>query len=170
MAKHPLAALFFALSLFAPGAASAWDTRAPRLGLGLEVGDPTGLSAKYYVSRNTALEGGLGFFGWPWGSGGHLDFLYEFRDAVRTGDGSYALPLFVGLGAKGGGYTFCDAAKSGVCDVDGFAGVRIPIGAALQLANEPFEMQLEFAPGFFAPFTYGLGLEADLSLALRYYF
>lgn len=150
--------------------APAWDRAERSFGLGLELGDPTGLSAKYYVGERYALQGGMGFFGWPWGSGGHLDLLYEFPGAIRTKNESFDLPLFVGVGSKGGGYMFCTAAKAGVCDVDGFAGVRVPFGGALQLKHQPIEIQLELAPAFFAPFTYGWGVEVDLSMAARVYF
>ena len=147
-----------------------WDKTDRRLGFGLEVGDPTGLSAKYYLSSRLALEGGLGFFGWPWGSGGHLDLLYEFPEVIRTSGESFSLPLFVGGGFKGGGYVFCNVNNATHCDVDSFVGVRVPLGIAMQFKNSPLEMQFEVAPGVYAPFRYGWGGEADASFAIRYYF
>jgi hypothetical protein len=149
----------------------AFDKNARPLGLGVEIGDPTGISAKYYIERQVAAQAGFGFFGWPSGGGIHIDLLYEFPDAINTSREGFELPLYFGAGLKAGGFVRCRNAGIGNdCDTDLIAGFRVPFGAALQLKNSPLELQLEFAPVFFSQFDFGLGVEGDLMLAARYYF
>lgn len=154
-----------------PGLGFGFDNRAKRLGLGLELGDPSGVTAKYYLNRNTALQGGVGFSGWPFGPGVHIDYLYEFRDAVNTRGQGFELPIYLGVGVKMGSWQYCRRSRvwpyDEVCTSSWLGGVRIPLGAALQLRQAPLEFQFEVAP-VFAPYLFGF--EGDVSLSVRFYF
>lgn len=153
--------------------AQAFDKRAHKFGLGVEVLDPTGLTGKYYFDKNLALQGGFGLYAWPFGPGVHLDLLYEIP-AVNTAKEDFELPLFIGGGIKAGGIYRCNARRRfyNDCYYDGFAGIRVPFGAALQMKRTPLEFQLELAPVFYGGpfFWWGFGVEADMSLSARYYF
>lgn len=155
--------------------ASAFDKRVHKLGLGIEVLDPTGVTAKYYFDRHLAVQGGFGLNAWPFGPGVHLDVLYEIPNAVNTAKEDFELPLFIGGGIKAGGIYRCSPRRRyyNDCYYDGFAGLRVPFGAALQMKRTPLEFQLELAPVFYGGWSlwwFGFGAEADLSLAARYYF
>lgn len=168
--------LVVALALFVlADPAAAFDKRAHKFGLGVEVIDPTGVTAKYYIDRDLALQAGLGLYAWRFGPGGHFDLLYELPDVVNTARGDFDFPLFVGAGLSAGGIYRCTPwrRRYGTCYYDGFAGVRVPFGAALQLKKTPLEFQLELAPVFYGvPFFWwwSFGVGADLSLSARYYF
>ncbi len=158
--------LVFALLSF-PVSASAFDTAKHPFGLGIQLGDPTAITAKYYLDRNWAIQGGLGSLYWS-GLGIYADLLYTLPDAVKTNTKAFTLPVFFGAGAKVGGHMVCPLVRFNNrdgCYLDPYFGVRIPVGAAIHLAETPLELQLEIAPevGYFH-----LGLDAGL--ALRYYF
>lgn len=167
--------VFLGALLLAAAPAAAFDKRTHKLGLGLEVLDPTGVTAKYYFDQNLAVQAGFGLYAWPFGPGGHLDVIYEIPNVVNTAKEDFELPLFIGGGIKAGGLYRCNARRrfSNDCYYDGFAGLRVPFGAALQMKRTPLEFQLELAPVFYGGWSlwwFGLGAEADLSLAARYYF
>lgn len=165
--------LFVLLYLASATTAHAFDKRAHKLGLGVELGDPTGLTAKYYFDRQIAVQGAIGLFAWPYGPGAHLDLLYEFPNAVNRAKEGFDLPIFFGAGVKGAAYAHCNTGRRGSdCRFDAFGGLRVPFGAALQLKQTPLELQLELVPVFYYGwvFWHGFGLEADAALAARYYF
>src|SRR5262245_49852717 len=58
----PLTLVMVAFSSLAASAAGATDVGYSRkFGLGLMLGDPTGLTAKYWVAQKNALDFGIGF-------------------------------------------------------------------------------------------------------------
>ncbi|MDB5102385.1 MAG: hypothetical protein JWP91_74 [Fibrobacteres bacterium] len=66
--KHFIRILFLAIALF--GSVQAAGGR--NFGLGFALGDPTGFSAKYWTSSNTALDFNLGWAGY-WRRDGYYD-------------------------------------------------------------------------------------------------
>ena len=86
------------------------------LGLGIIIGEPTGLSAKMWTSEKTAIDAGLA---WSFVGSGylrvHADMLvHNFSIDVDKGQ----LPIYFGLGAK-----LLLASDLGL-------GIRIPVGIA----------------------------------------
>jgi hypothetical protein len=155
------------LAVLAPAHSWAFDQTARPFGLGLSVGSPSGLAAKYYVAPHAAVQGTLGI-GWH-GIGLTADYLYEFRDLIPTRGEPFNLPVFIGAGLKLGGRTYCERGPNAVCRATPLAGVRIPLGAALQLHHIPLEFQIEFAP-VVAGHLYGAQVGADMALVVRYFF
>jgi hypothetical protein len=147
-----------------------------RFGLGFMLGNPTGLSAKYWLSNINALDFGLGFYGYGWGWRGcnnnndacwgngfqvitiHGDYLWQ-SNLVK---GSAQLDWHLGAGGR---VEFWGDRYGGGVGV----GVRAPIGIDLMFTNPGFlELFFELAPAlYFAPVA-GFGFEG--ALGVRLYF
>jgi hypothetical protein len=102
------------------------------LGLGVMIGEPTGISAKLMAGRGNAFSGGAA---WSIASDVfyfQVDYLRYFYDVFPVPEG--ALPLYAGVG---GGATLKD---------DPVLGPRVPLGLAYFLEETPVEVFAEVAP------------------------
>jgi hypothetical protein len=106
-----------------------------RLGVGLIVGEPTGLSLKYFMNDTLALDGALG---WSFRDEPdlylHSDFLWHKFDLINVPQAQ--LPFYVGVG---GWAKFRDPE-------DNQAGLRFPIGVSCIFDNLPLDVFAEIAP------------------------
>lgn len=141
------------------------------LGLGVIVGEPTGLSGKVWTGGDRAVDFGLAWGLWH---GGylhvHADYLFHNMDLIKVGSGR--LPLYYGPGLRlrtwnDGRYwrrgRYYENAGSRV-DV----GVRFPVGLAYLFEEAPVDVFLELVPTLdLVPST---GFEVDGGLGLRYWF
>src|SRR3970040_1131509 len=95
-----------------PGEANA-------IGVGLALGAPSGISAKYWLNRNHAIAGAIGGLGYR-GAVLHGDYLWHRRDIVRSAP-SGTTALYFGPGAllASGGYKTKTNAVLGVRGVGG---------------------------------------------------
>ena len=124
-------------------------------GAGILLGEPTGLSAKAWVSRQNAVDFGLaysfrrdGYFHL------HGDYLWHFPRAIQSPE---RIPLYTGIGAR-----------LAVGKGSGVFGIRIPFGIAYWLSEAPIEFFLEIAPILdLAPAT---ELSGNGGIGARYYF
>jgi hypothetical protein len=136
-------------------------------GMGLILGEPTGLSAKYWTSKDNAFDFGLGFavggdrltyHGNYYGGSRvhfHVDYLWHSFNAIRA---SERFPLYYGIGARfnsGGGY-------------DGSFGVRGVFGIAWFPHSTPIDLFAELVPVF--QLTPDAGLGFDAGIGIRYFF
>ena len=124
-------------------------------GIGVILGEPTGISLGYWVSEARSFAAGT-----AWSFEGnenlhiHLDYLFHQFPIVDVERGS--LPLYFGLGGR---LRFGDNET---------LGVRFPLGAAYHLEDHPIEFFLEVVPI--------LGLVPDTrftgnsGLGMRFYF
>jgi len=123
-------------------------------GLGIIVGEPTGLSAKLWTTEHTALDAALA---WSFAGDGflrlHSDLLWhKHYFEVEKGQ----LPVYFGVGAK---LVFAS-------DLE--LGIRIPIGISYQFESGPFEVFLELVPVLnLLPKT---RIDFDGGIGARYYF
>ena len=136
-------------------------------GMGIILGEPTGLSAKLWTSSNNAFDFGLGV-----GLGGdrikyngiydnsgrvhfHMDYLWHSFNAISS---SEKFPLYYGIGGRfntSGGY-------------DDSFGIRGVFGIAWFPHNTPIDVFFELVPVFqVTPLT---GLGVDAGLGIRYFF
>lgn len=131
------------------------------LGVGMMVGEPTGLSMKAWLSRKTAFDLAAA---WSFEGEGafHVHGDYLLHDfglfTVRQG----ALPLYYGVGAR----VRDDETSTGEDEIN--VGIRIPVGVAYLFENDPFDIFLEVVP------ILDIAPESDVtlnaSLGARYYF
>jgi hypothetical protein len=138
--------------------ATAQPAGAGKLGVGLMAGEPSGLSAKAWLSSNTALDAGLAWYSW-WAEGGlhvHADFLYHFSNLVP--DLEFAtLPPYVGIGGRIKFYSD----KPHI-------GARIPLGITMLFKEFPVDLFLEVVPVVnLVPST---GADWNSAIGFRYYF
>lgn len=109
-------------------------------GLGLMLGVPTGLSGKYYLSRNTALDFGFGAYGRYRDTRDslhlHVDFLWH--PVVLAKAEPFWLPLYFGVGGR---YLAFDNDFG-----DGtHLGARVVGGIMMDFERVPLDIFLEFA-------------------------
>jgi hypothetical protein len=137
-------------------------------GLGLIVGEPTGISAKLWTSPVNAFDFGLG-----WSIGGdrigkkeesydgttrihfHMDYLWHSFEAIHS---SERFPLYYGVGGRinsGGGY-------------DASVAIRGVFGIAWLPHNTPIDVFLELVPSLQLTSSTGFGIDAGLGA--RYFF
>lgn len=138
--------------------------RTPSWGIGLMLGEPTGLSIKRYLGKDAVHV----YLGGAYGPGLRLGVDYLFGIAQVHSGSSANIDVFLGLGAFAGTLRgACDGFNNwhGTCNGDGYLGARMPIGIELRFRNVPISLGLEMAPGLaFAPGRSGLLIDADLAL------
>ena len=141
-------------------AASAF---AGNVGLGVMVGEPTGLSLKVWSGNRTAFDVAAG---WSLGSSDwvyvHADYLWH-RYELNVEEGS--LPFYFGIGAR---VLLHEDNNPKHEKHDSKVGVRVPLGLNYLFANHRFDIFIEVAPIIdLAPDT---GFDVSGGLGARYYF
>jgi hypothetical protein len=109
---------------------------AGKFGIGLMIGEPTGLSAKYFLNDTLALDAAAGaslhdnsdFYV-------HSDLLFHKFDLIPVSRGH--LPVYIGGGVFA---RFRDRP-------DDQFGVRVPIGVSYMFEQAPVDIFMEIAPG-----------------------
>jgi len=135
-------------------------------GFGIMVGEPTGLTAKYYLGPSTALDFALGEFDRFRDDddlGAHVDFLWHPL-SLATAD-PFVVPLYFGIGGR------LVADNNDGNDDDPDLGVRVPVGVALDFNRVPIDVFFELAvivelindPG-------EDDVDLDAAIGVRYYF
>lgn len=143
-------------------------------GLGLELGSPSGLNGKYFLSDDRALNFGIGWiydrYYYDNRDGVHLYLDYMFHPFLLTKNATFQLPFFIGIGGRL--WDFDD--RVGRVDDNGYAlGVRCPIGLAFDFNKIPMDIfvQLTFVADIF--FDYNgdrFGPHIEGSFGVRYWF
>lgn len=127
-------------SIVHAGSVDPYGPKGKRFGVGIIAGDPTGLSAKGYVTERFAIDG---IFSWSFVDEAFIiigDLTYDFLD-IPINSSKFSLPFYAGAGMKIG---FDQKGKN---DGETLVGVRVPVGVALQWTNYPIEVFFEVAPG-----------------------
>ncbi len=138
-------------------------------GLGIMLGAPTGLSGKYFLSSDRAIDFGIGgITRYRDRNGLHLHLDYLFHPVSLVSVPEFELPLYVGIGGRLFSFDY------GPNDNDAFAlGVRAPIGIAFDLTNVPLDIFLELALvlDFFNDYYDDrVGVDLNGAFGVRYYF
>lgn len=125
-------------------------------GIGLMLGNPTGLNGKYWLENNRAIDGGLALsFGKHSDVSIHSDYLLH-NDAAFYLNDVHPLDLYYGIGGR---MEFGD-------DIE--LGVRVPVGLLHNLKDQQADVFGEIAPIF--DILGRVGLEMHLAVGARYYF
>lgn len=156
--KRSIAVLTLATLLLSAGNAGAQQSG---FGLGVIIGEPTGLSGKVWQTRSTAFD-----FGAAWSfvddSAFHLhfDILVHRFDVIRVDSGK--LPVYYGVGAR---VKFAEDDRG---DQDTNVGIRFPVGLDYLFAREPLDLFVELVPILdVAPKT---DVSLNASVGFRYWF
>jgi hypothetical protein len=123
-------------------------------GLGFQLGEPSGISGKLWLSHTNAVDMLLGFS--PYGNWLFVkaDYLWHSWNLIPVSAGQ--LPLFYGMGAMAG-----VAHRAGL-------GVEGVVGLEYLLPSAPLDVFVDIAPGaFLVPETNG---HVNLGIGMRFFF
>ena len=145
-------------------------------GLGLELGTPSGLNGKYFLSPDNALNFGLGYVYRHYYAcdGLHLYLDYLWHPFVLTSADAFELPFYVGVGGRFWNFDYgCDRNdRNCVYDASAF-GVRIPLGLSFDFNRVPLDIFVQLTPTFdfyrgYRDRDFYLGF--DFSIGARFWF
>ncbi|MBA2538879.1 MAG: hypothetical protein H0V17_04525 [Deltaproteobacteria bacterium] len=118
-------------------------------GLGLELGEPTGLNGKYFLSDSRALDFGLGwvYSHYYYGDGAHVYIDHLWHPASLVSTPSLELPFYIGVGLRFWNFEYCERVGNlDVCDRGSAFGVRVPIGLSFDFNNKPLDIFVQLVP------------------------
>lgn len=144
------------------GKADAKPSAAHPFGLGLVIGAPTGITAKYLLNRKQAIDAALA---WDLGDSHfhiHSNFLWHNRQALELDE--VKLDVHYGVGARIVSYN----RKPHSHDDDFRLGVRGPVGLGYTFQDPRIEAFGELA--LIMNFIESTSLGFDAGLGARYYF
>ena len=102
-------------------------------GLGIILGEPTGVSAKLWTSSENAFDFGAA---WSFKGNGHLllqaDYVWHIFRLIPVS--SAKLPFYIGVGGRV------------VFSHDATIGVRVPLGLDYMFSNAPVDIFVELVP------------------------
>ena len=134
---------------------SAANAQSKGIGLGLIVGEPTGISFKYWTGSTTAFDAALA---WSFSDEGafhiHGDYIFHNFTLITIPEGK--LPFYYGIGAR------IKTAN------DTKLGVRVPLGLAYLFNSAPIDIFLEIVP--ILDLTPKTDFAINAALGARYYF
>jgi hypothetical protein len=158
-----------------PTAASAQDegtgSEKGTLGLGLIIGEPTGVSARLYLGEdsNTAIQGAAGSAVLGGGLQVHGD--YVIHPWILENRESFVMPAYIG-----GGLRFLRHESGDGGDSDFHTGVRLVLGMLFDFKDVPLDVFVEIAGVADIRFDTddedhkGFGLDINAGAGARYYF
>jgi hypothetical protein len=122
------------------------------LGLGLELGQPMGVTAKYWLTSTTAVDAFMGYH-FNHNFDAHADYLWHSFSSFDVQAGR--LPFYFGLGARTN------------LGNDSDLGMRMPLGVSYLFPTDPLELFAEIAP--VVKVFGGLGVDVDGAVGIRVY-
>ena len=145
-------------------------------GLGLELGEPSGLNGKWFLSKSGALDFGLGYIynHYYAGDGFHFYADYLWHPFVLTSTQPFELPFYIGVGGRFWSFDYgCDRFGNR-CNNSGSAfGVRVPIGLDFDFNNVPLDIFVQLVPTLDFYRNYyndNLHFGIDFSAGVRFWF
>jgi len=148
-----------------------------KFGLGLELGDLVGITGKYFVNSNQAIDFGIGDYGYAYryygDTGGiHLYADYLWHPKVLAKTDPFELPFYVGVGARFWDFGYNCPTGNNCMDATAF-GIRVPVGIDFDFNNVPLDIFVQIVPtlDFFRDYApHSVGFDFDFSLGVRYWF
>lgn len=133
------------------------------LGLGIILGEPTGLSVKKWVDKETAIDGAAA---WAFAGSGsfqiHADYLKHVYNVIDPAGIGGRLPFYFGVGGR---VKFHDERNR---STDTRVGLRIPLGLTYLPDNAPFDLFFEIVPILDA--TPSTDVRLNAAIGGRFYF
>jgi hypothetical protein len=129
--------------------------QAETFGIGVILGEPTGVSAKLWIGDSMAVDLAAA---WSFVKESafhlHADYLFHFRDLIEVSKGS--LPLYLGVGGR---FRFEKNFKFGV---------RIPVGLEYLFEDVPLDVFAEVGP--IVDLVPATGFDIGGGIGVRYFF
>jgi hypothetical protein len=127
-----------------------------KTGVGVMIGNPTGINGKHWIEDKEAVDGGIG---WSFGKKTevtlHSDYLFHKKGAFFFND-VHPLDLYFGLGGR----------MEFASDIE--LGLRFPVGLTHHFNDQPADFFAEVAP--ILDFVSKAGMELHLLFGARFYF
>ena len=146
-----------------------------KFGLGLELGAPSGLNGKLFLSPSTALNFGVGWLYDNYyndGSGLHLYLDHLWHPVSLSNNPTFKLPFYVGVG--GAFWSFDDRRDPrNYPNRYSALGLRVPFGLAFDFNNVPLDIFVQLTlvvDIFFGNYRDRFGPGFEGSLGIRYWF
>ena len=161
------------MGLLVLGSTISMQAQGPKgkdFGFGIVLGEPLGLTLKYWTSKENAWQGSIGasYFGAPRVQVDYLWHLNVFKsDVVKLIAGPGA---GIGFGQEGSGFWYKDKGQKYWYyrdDADFGIGVRVITGINIIPRNTPIEIFLELGPNIGIYPDFGVGLDAGVGI--RFY-
>lgn len=154
--------VFFSLSAYPQGPQNR------PLGLGVCLGEPAGITAKYWFNKMNALDMALGYGFFPHkGVSFYADYLFNLHTPIKSGRMPFDLIFYAGVGGKLGHWQH----KHNGEDDGGVAiGVRVPFGLTMVFTKAPFDAFLEITPSLAFGAPDPVWFDFDACIGGRYYF
>ncbi len=153
---------FFLVLALASGSAEAEEKGV--FGAGLIIGEPTGVSVKYYLGDDTAIDGAIGGAFLGKGIQVHGDFLWH--PWILETKPSFVLPAYVGVGMR-----VLDRNAGGGDDDHFRIGLRAVGGVLFDFTEAPLDVFMEVAGvGDYRTKGSAFGIAINLGAGVRYYF
>lgn len=134
---------------------SVISARAGNFGLGVIIGEPTGLAGKLWLTKTTAVDGALA---WSLKREAnflfHADYLYHNFGLIKIKKGT--MPVYYGFGGR---VKFRHESK---------LGIRIPVGIEYLFPKAPFDIFFEIAP--IVNLLPSTSADLNAALGLRFFF
>jgi hypothetical protein len=152
------------------GECNAQGPRGKEFGFGIIIGEPLGLTAKYWVNKENALvfDIGASYFGAPRFQVDYLWHLNVFQSQIVK---LYAGPgLGLGFGTEGSGFWYKDKYHRGywIYREEGLGvAMRVMVGVNIIPRNTPIEIFFELGPNMGVIPNFGVGLDA--AVGIRFY-
>lgn len=131
-------------------------------GIGVIVGEPTGLSLKYWLDEDYAIDGAAA---WSYSENDsfqlHGDYLFHNYDLLEDDQ----WPVYYGIGAR---LKFKNDDGRGHNEDHAMFGIRFPVGITYLFDDEPLDLFFEFVPVLDLSPDFELNLNA--AVGLRFYF
>jgi len=138
-----------------------------RLGIGVILGEPTGLSAKKWISDDRAIDAGVA---WSFSENASLQFHSDYlihKYGVLTNDGfKVNTPVYFGIGGR---LKLKESDHgSGRNDDDSLVGIRFPLGINYIYEKSPFDLFAEIVP--ILDILPDSDFDFNFAVGARYYF
>jgi hypothetical protein len=122
------------------------------LGIGTELGQPMGVTAKYWLNSTLAVDGAMGYH-FNHNFDMHSDILWHSFSSFDVSNGR--LPFYIGAGGRV------------LLGNDSQFGIRLPVGLSYLSSNQPIELFAEIAPVI--QIAKSLGFDVDGVVGIRVY-
>lgn len=113
-------------------------------GVGIIVGEPTGISVKKWIGKDRAIDAAAA---WSFSENDsfqfHADYLIHNFGLLHTGSVGGRLPVYYGIGGR---IKLENNNGSGRNDHNALIGVRIPVGISYMFPKNPVDLFFEIVP------------------------
>jgi hypothetical protein len=135
------------------------------MGIGIMVGEPTGISFKNWLDNTHAVDAGLA---WSFSENSslhlHADYLFHDFTMLKPTDLRGRMPVYYGLGGR----IKFESSGGGRNDRDALVGVRIPLGVAYYPEHSSIDIFAEIVPIMdLVPDTHA---DINVSVGARFFF